>query len=597
MRTLIAAMILAAGSAGAAADDPGKVAEDFCYAVAAQALCDKTFIMPKGTEGQLEALAGQKLRGKGKPLNASCEKGYNAFYGLESAKGLESACAKTLTLYGPQGTRRAGLVTPRGKPQMKLPEAQVAAKFKSVCYAEAVAKACPALDMAAGHDARLTRETGVPAGEKLRYFSKECGSGTFRASLAKGKTTLDAFCAAGHARYGSDGSELAGLLVVKPGMAAPARQAKSPPPALDAKKMVERARAAANKAIAQTVDQICGALATSRKAADLCAGVSAAAGLEDLLQVQLGDAVGKVAERCAKVQPPAVGDADKAAFCRKAIADYGPKGRAFPNMLVLAEAARPSTPAQARPAAGSRTKAERVILDAVPPRRKNTDPVALLGAAPGTLGPDACRGLSDEIKAAKTGLAEASSLKSRVEMTVRLVASGMVGQALCPAGIRFTPPTDVVAAVKASGLEACHIVEDEVKGFRNKEKAFHKERRYRAILALNAASVWAYETFQPVCTRLMTRRVQQMLKFARDNEGRNSARYECFIWSDFVRQEMQAADALARERRHREAIAQLDTRVLAGLHGLEEHCDEKRNKFPRERWLSTRKRYQLSLKP
>ncbi len=168
IRPLLTTVMLLAGASAAQADDPKAISKDFCYAVAAQALCDKTFTMQKGTEARHQSLAGQKLRGEGEALHQVCNSGYNEFYTLEGSKGLQKACTRALEFYGPAGTRRAGLVAPRNAPKMKLPEAQAGATFLAACYAEAVAKDCPTLNLVAGHDQRLQAKTGVPASEKLR---------------------------------------------------------------------------------------------------------------------------------------------------------------------------------------------------------------------------------------------------------------------------------------------------------------------------------------------------------------------------------------------------------------------------------------------
>lgn len=105
-------LLLLTGFASHADEAANKaIARDFCYAVAAQALCDNHFTMAKGTEAAMEAEAGGKLRGEGSALDADCEAGYSAFYDLEAEKGLDAACVETLGLYGENGAERAGLVT------------------------------------------------------------------------------------------------------------------------------------------------------------------------------------------------------------------------------------------------------------------------------------------------------------------------------------------------------------------------------------------------------------------------------------------------------------------------------------------------------
>jgi len=103
-------------SHGFAGNDPQDIAKDFCHAVAAQALCGKYFTMDRTVEGRMEQLAGGKLRGKASPLNAACETGYSEYYNAEGANGQDKACTAALVLFGPQGSRRPGLVAPRPQP-------------------------------------------------------------------------------------------------------------------------------------------------------------------------------------------------------------------------------------------------------------------------------------------------------------------------------------------------------------------------------------------------------------------------------------------------------------------------------------------------
>ena len=115
-KALLATPLLVFSSASFADDNAAGIAKDFCHAVAAQALCSKTFVMRKGTEARMSKLAGQKLRGSGVPLNTQCEAGYTEFYTMEDANGLNAACQTTLGLFGKNGTRRAGLVFGRSIP-------------------------------------------------------------------------------------------------------------------------------------------------------------------------------------------------------------------------------------------------------------------------------------------------------------------------------------------------------------------------------------------------------------------------------------------------------------------------------------------------
>ncbi len=197
---------------GMAANTPQEIAKDFCHAVAAQALCEKYLVMDSAVEDRLEQLAGGKLRGKASPLNPLCEAGYNEYYKTESALGLEKSCKSVIGLYGPQGTRRAGLVTPRAAPAMKLPQTTIAIMVKDLCYAASVARSCPGVSLAKGVEDKLNVQSGVKLRDPKGYFSTECGSGAYRAALAKGKSSLPEFCARSLAAYGKTGNIRAGLL-------------------------------------------------------------------------------------------------------------------------------------------------------------------------------------------------------------------------------------------------------------------------------------------------------------------------------------------------------------------------------------------------
>ncbi len=111
----------------------------------------------------------------------------------------------------------------------------------------------------------------------------------------------NAFCRASFAKCGPNGTVQAGWLT---GTVAAAEAPKATPattPSYDASKMKERARTAANTALADTVDDLCLALNTSRKAAQVCPSVKGVTGVENLLQLHLGRQAGSVAERCAAV--------------------------------------------------------------------------------------------------------------------------------------------------------------------------------------------------------------------------------------------------------------------------------------------------------
>ncbi|MCC2113889.1 MAG: hypothetical protein KDJ16_17770, partial [Hyphomicrobiales bacterium] len=179
-------------------------------AVAAQARCGKVFTMPKDTEAQLEGLAGGKLRGAESPLDEDCNAGYNEYYELEDGKGLETACRETYALFGAEGNRRKGLLVAREKPGLKLPEADVAAIATDLCYAQVAAEKCPSLLLTDGIVDRLNDETGTDLLKKGGYFASECGSGTYRAALASGKSTE--FCADAALKFGIGGSKRSGLI-------------------------------------------------------------------------------------------------------------------------------------------------------------------------------------------------------------------------------------------------------------------------------------------------------------------------------------------------------------------------------------------------
>ncbi len=593
MRILLASMALLCGTSLSAAAEPEKIAKDFCHAVAAQALCSKTFTMAKGTEKRMQSQAGQKLRGDGVALNGQCEAGYNEFYTMESKDGLETACRTTLSLFGPSGSRRAGLVKARGTPKMKLPEKQVEKMIHAVCYAETAAKACPSLEMSKGYDQRLSEATGVPATEKRRYFRKACGQGVFRASLNKGRkgVKLSTFCAGAHGEYGKAGTVQAGLLVATAGSASENQNANS---------VTQRAVKAANKALAKVVDDICTAMAHTSLAARECPGVKQATGLKDILKVQLGNVVGKIEERCKAVKAPTVTAKNRDAFCSATVKTYGPGGSDFPNMLNVATKAKEEAPApQPQVTANPEpTGTELVILEAVPARPAGADPVKLLGGqVPGTLTGAACAPYKQAIDDAQSALASATSLKQKVAGTVALEAQGSIGQALCPNDITFKASNTVVKDVAATGLEACHIVEATGRELAKTSRDFRKQRLYRAIMALDEAIARSYAQFQPTCSSLMKARMDRMVQYARDKAKRNQDRFGCSTWEDWVRAEMKVAASFSRKRQLKKAIAALDTRVLPGIFGLEVACDANRSKYAKDRWLSTRKRYQLSMRP
>ncbi|MBB4301139.1 hypothetical protein GGD81_000154 [Rhodobium orientis] len=194
------------------APDPGGIARDFCHAVAAASRCRKAVTMPDGTEARLAEEAGARLRGDDSPTRAACSAGYAEFYASQGRLGRDEACSGVLALFGPAGSRRAGLLAPRGKPKLMLPEDEVAAIASDLCYADQVAKSCSGLALSDGLGARLAGQTGADLRAEGGYFAAECGNGSFAASMARGRTSMEAFCADGLARFGLAGTDRAGFL-------------------------------------------------------------------------------------------------------------------------------------------------------------------------------------------------------------------------------------------------------------------------------------------------------------------------------------------------------------------------------------------------
>ena len=194
------------------APDPNAIARDFCHAVVAASRCRKAVTMPDGTEARLAEEAGARLRGDDSPTRAACSAGYAEFYADEGRLGRDGACNGGFALFGPQGSRRAGLLARRSKPKLMLPEDEVAAIAGDLCYADQVAKSCSSLALADGLEARLAGQTGTDLRAEDGYFIRECGNGSFAASMARGRTSIEAFCADGLARFGPAGTDRAGFL-------------------------------------------------------------------------------------------------------------------------------------------------------------------------------------------------------------------------------------------------------------------------------------------------------------------------------------------------------------------------------------------------
>ncbi|MCW2305789.1 hypothetical protein [Rhodobium gokarnense] len=194
------------------APDPGVIARDFCHAVAAASRCRKAVTMPDGTEARLTDEAGARLRGDASPTKAACSAGYAAFFADLGRLGRDEACNGVLALFGPDGGRRAGLLAPRDKPKLMLPEDEVAAIASDLCYADQVAKSCSGFALTDGLDARLAGQTGVDLRAEGSYFEPECSAGTFAASMARGRSATETFCADGLARFGPAGTDRAGFL-------------------------------------------------------------------------------------------------------------------------------------------------------------------------------------------------------------------------------------------------------------------------------------------------------------------------------------------------------------------------------------------------
>lgn len=503
-RILVAALVFSTLlPVAASADDPKTIAKDFCNAVAAQALCRKVFVMPKDTEARMEALAGGKLRGDGWPLKDVCNEGYNEFYDLEGSDGLQMACQTTLGLFGPNGSRRAGLVTPVAAPAMKMAESDIAAIAQDLCYAATVAEACPDISLTEGVEQRLNTETGVELRKKGGYFSSECGGGVFSASLAKGKAPIARFCAASLAAYGPQGTTRTGLL-------AGSGASKTTGSALS--KAVEAAQS-----VAET-------LGVNKKAAPEPANT-------------------------APVETVAV-------------------------KPVAAKTPAPET---------------MVVLTELPPLKAGKSAEDMLGAVPGTLSDAECATLDQQMQASKQRLDAATNLAELAELAITHAADIRLVAALCPGRSVPAPPDAAVARVTATGLEACHIVLDADKALQDRAGDQRKQKRYRGMMAIDDARLWAIEAFSPSCSKLTARTIESRLKFAKQQVERNRESYPCRIWQDFQRAEMDKVRALGKEKDFKQAIDVLDNRVAAAIHGMGAACaDEKYMESSKNYWLSQR---------
>ena len=182
----------------------------------------------------------------------------------------------------------------------------------------------------------------------------------------------------------------------------------------------------------------------------------------------------------------------------------------------VASSATASAPAQPAVPASALAGQERTILDAIPVRPASFDAISILGRAPGTFSGEACGPYAAGFAKAQAAMSKATTLKDKVTASVELTMAGMVGQALCPAEISFTPSTEVADAVRATGLEACHIADAAARKARDKGRSHRRERRYLALDALDRAVISTYETYLPTCSKLMKRRMESSLKFARE---------------------------------------------------------------------------------
>jgi len=471
-RGFLSAFILLSSAVPAAADAPATIARDFCHAVAAQARCKKLITMPADTESRLEQRAGGKLRGEESPLKHNCKDGYDEFHAVENANGVAAACSAALRLFGPRGTRRAGLVIPRVKPAMKLPEDEIAAIAKDLCHAATVADICPGLSLAPGIEETLAERTGVELRDKAGYFASECGSGVFAASLAKGKVDQADFCTAAMLSYGPHGLTRAGLL-------------DGPAP-------------------------------TTATAPTIAIPV-----------------------------------------------ETTPKRRSTP--VAAAE------------------------VNDLPPLPAGKTPAEVLGLLPGTAAPADCTERAARVTAAKGRLDHAATLADEIQHAVRLGAESRVLAALCPGQPVPALPKQTVAAVRHSGLDACHVVFLAVDDLNASEQEYRAAKLYRAVLAVGEAKLWALEAFADTCSPLTKRAMDTRITFARKLVARNAETYPCRIWQEFFRAEAADLRGLTKDKDWDAAVTLLETRLAPAIHGMAALCEEKSVDANKSYWLSQRR--------
>ncbi|MEM7301268.1 MAG: hypothetical protein AAF468_09310 [Pseudomonadota bacterium] len=219
MRAIASASVLLTALAlpqVAFADDSGELATDFCHAVQAAVSCRTTLSMKKSLEEKLSKEAGAPLRGDASPYGKQCNAGYSKFYDAEEKIGKAAACKEVLALYGPEGAKRAGLVSPVTLPaSMKVTAEEAEVLAGHLCYAQAAAKHC-------GSDARISADAettvsgiaGINMKNGGKFFNSACAGGAFRFGLSKGKNPPE--CEKALALYGTGGSAFPGLLVGEP---------------------------------------------------------------------------------------------------------------------------------------------------------------------------------------------------------------------------------------------------------------------------------------------------------------------------------------------------------------------------------------------
>ncbi|HHK73707.1 MAG TPA: hypothetical protein ENJ57_00930 [Rhizobiales bacterium] len=568
----VSAALLWPGS-GIAANTPQDIAKDFCHAVAAQALCGKYLVMDKTVESRLEQLAGGKLRGKTSPLNPLCEAGYNEYYKAESALGLEKSCKAVVGLFGPQGTRRAGLVTARTAPAMKLPQSTISIMVKDLCYAASVARACPGVSLSKGVEERLNTQSGVKLRDPKGYFSTECGSGTYRASLARGKTSLPEFCARSLVAYGKTGNIRAGLLSRTADLAA--RPATPKPASAAAPRPAPATQPAPAKSVTPAASP---APAPAKPVAKPPARPAPAPALAP-------------AKSAAPVVAPAPVPAKPVAK-PPARPAYAPPAPAAPALAAPLAPARPAAPL--RPVAPSQYNL--VILTQLPPLAAGKTPTSILGAVPGTLGPQACRAIQQRVARAGQNLRAARTFATQTRQAILYTAEVKAASSLCPTLPAGRLPEAVLAGAINTGLDACPVVLQTIRDLNAVATGYRKKSMYRGLFGITQAKLWAMERMQGSCSRYTQGIMKSTLKYTRKAADRERKSYTCRIWQNLFYSEMKAVRALSSKKAIAQALRRLDSRAAAAIHGERAACENPSYAASSEKqWLSTRKYLQLRM--